>query len=263
MGMQAFVKMERKLLSWMLLKSYCDTGAQAIKSLGTAMAGNKPVTEYSSIVFLSLDFEGNRHRSKISEIGMAKLDSRQLLSANGSGITSLNFALAKHRNRKFMFGNTTRLYPQIMGKTLVELFRELNHEDSQREIILVSHGTTSEIRVLDEIGVPLETLPVTGIINTCCLAGDALGSSGTLWSLITTLRFPARRDLLHCAGNDAHYALQVLLALLQTRYFDNFEQLERLARQEPPLQPCYFAKKTSDDWTDHPELDANMSLPLD
>jgi hypothetical protein len=56
------------------------------------------------------------------------------------------------------------------------------------------------------------------------------------------LSIPARLDLLHCAGNDAHYTLQAFLALLQSRYPDNTHRLENLARQELRSLPSRNAK---------------------
>lgn len=262
-GMQAFVKMEHKLLWQMRLESYTQSGAQAIKSLGAALTGDTFTARQADLVFVSLDFEGSLHQSKISELGVAQIASHQLLSQDSSGIAGFNFALAKHRNRKFMFGNTTRFSPHILGKTIVQHLYNLRREDPRREIILVSHGIMNDIRILDDIGVSLEALPVTGIIDTCSLADEIFGSSGSLKSLLTKLRIPTRPNLLHCAGNDAHYTLQALLALLQARYHDNFGQLERLARQESPLPECCFANKTKDDWADHLELDTCLALSLD
>lgn len=265
LGMQAFVKMERKLRWRMRLGSYEHAGAQAMKSLGAALSGDKSITGQANVVFVSLDFEGDPLQPKrgMIELGIAKLGSHQLFSESDLGITSFNFALKTRRHRKFLFGNSTRLSLELLGRTIVEFFSELNHEDPQREIIFVSHGTTNEIRILDDIGVSLEALPITGIVDMYYLARHILGLSCSLECLLTMLRIPARLDLLHCAGNDAHYTLQALLALLQTQYSDNFGQLERLARQTSPLQPCCLAEMMNEDRADHLELDTCLHFSLD
>ena len=164
-----------------------------------------------------------------------------------------------------MFGNTPRLSPEIIGRTIVDLFDELHREDPRSEIILVSHGVTNEIRILDDVGVPFDALGVKGIIDIHYIAHDVLGFSTSLESLLKLLRIPVRPQLLHCAGNDAQYTLQSLLAFLQAQFHDSFGQLEELARQENPLQPCCFAKKEEqeEDWPDHLGLDACLGWSLD
>lgn len=129
-----------------------------------------------------------------------------------------------------MFGDSTRLSLELRERTIVDFLTALHQDDPNREIVLISHNVVSEIRVLDAFGLPLEALPIAGILDTCRLALEVLGSKGSLGSLLTTLRIPFPPDLLHCAGNDAHYVLQALLALIQARYGDRFGRLERLSR---------------------------------
>ena len=253
-GMEAFVRMERKLLWQIRLEGYHQRGAQAMRSFGAAITGNKS-TEESNFVFTSLDFEGSTAKWGITEIGMATISCHQILSPdNDEGITGFNFALAKHKTRKFLFGNTTRISHEIVERTIVDFFDDVIREDPQREIILVSHGIHNEIRILDDLGVGLEALPITGILDTCNLAVDILGFPSSLEHLLTALRIPARMDLLHCAGNDAHYTLQVLLALLNSQYEDKSGRLEKLARQPSPL-PSRI-EEPGDDWADYLQLDA-------
>jgi hypothetical protein len=83
---------------------------------------------------------------------------------------------------------------------------------------------------MDDLGISLEALPITGLIDTCYLAVDVLGFSGSLEHLLTALRIPSGMDLLHCAGNDAHYTLQAMLALLDHQYNDKSGRLGSRAR---------------------------------
>ena len=251
--MEVFVRMERKLQWSMRLRPYHHKGAQAIKSVGAAIIGDKSA-EASNLMFVSLDFEGMISKWGITEIGIAKIPSHQiLLPEQDTGITCFNFALAKHKNRKFLFGNTTRLSSEIVEKTIVDFFSDLIRQDHQHEIILVSHGIHNEIRIMDDLGISLEALPITGLIDTCYLAVDVLGFSGSLEHLLTVLRIPARLDLLHCAGNDAHYTLQALLALLDCQYNDKSGRLGSLARQASPLPSR--GEKPDEDWADYLQFD--------
>lgn len=252
--MQAFVKMERKLQESMRFETYHYAGAQAVKSFGAAIT-DQNYTNESNLIFVSLDFEGLKDNTGIAEMGIAKVSSHQILSpGNKADIVCFNYALAKHRHRKFLFGDSTRLSPELIERTIVGFFDDLIHDDPQCNIVLVSHGIRNEIRIMDDLGVSIEALPVTGIIDTCCMAADILGFSGSLEDLLTTLRVPARMDMLHCAGNDAHYTLQALLALLDSQYKDKTRQLEKLAKQASPSQ--WKEEEEEGDWADYLQFDA-------
>ena len=133
------------------------------------------------------------------------------------------------------------------------------HDELQN--IDLGHSIHNEIHNLDHLGIAFEDLPVAGIVDNHRLAFDILGHLPCLKVLLTMLRIPARLDLLHCAGNDAHNALQILLALLQIQYPAGAIRLERLARQEPPVPLSWSAKEIDDDWADHLQVDGGSLLP--
>ena len=160
-----------------------------------------------------------------------------------------------------MFGNTTRIPSEITAGTVTDPFNELKQEAGERKIVLVGHGIQNEIRIMDQLGFSLETLPVAAIVDAASVAAGLLGSFRSLKHLLMTLCIPARDNLLHCAGNDARYTLQVLLALSQLQYPAHVQRLETLARQDSPLPPSWSKKEESaNDWADHLQIDA--SLPL-
>lgn len=260
--MEAFVRMERRLVARMRVEPYRCAGSEVIKSLGAALSGCA-LQEHPNVVFMALDFEGMGAKSGIgiSEIGIAKLQSCQIWPMRGDKrIACFNYVLKKHKNRKFMFGNTTRLSPELMKSTVIENLNGVYLEDPDREIILVGHNIFSEIRTMDDLGISLEALPVTAIIDTCHLASEILGFSGSLGHLLTTLRIPMQPDLLHCAGKDAHHALQAMLALLRTQCPEDLRRLEKLARQELPQPPSWSEREeATDDWADHLQVGTYIS----
>lgn len=80
--MQAFVKLEERLLRQMRILPYRLSAQASLESFAATMA-----TELSTVdldldtVFISLDFEGALDDKGINEFGLAKLDTLSILSA--------------------------------------------------------------------------------------------------------------------------------------------------------------------------------------
>ena len=214
-GMQFFVKQERRLLMQMRFEPYVAAGRAAILALGAALT-EKPSVEQKTCIFVSIDFEGTVIHKGATEFGVAILNAgHALFSDEKRSINCVNYKVKNRGKPSFMFGDTIRILPEVLSRTIIENLNELNRDNTQRKIILIGHGIHNELRILDDLGVSLEELPVTGIVDTCDLACDVLGTKARLEQLLVLLSIPARFDLLHCAGNDAYYTLQCFLALLQ------------------------------------------------
>jgi hypothetical protein len=260
-GMQYFVKQERKLLSQIRVEPYLAAGKVAMESFGAALTGEHAM-EHTKITFVSIDFEGTVVHKGITEFGLAMINLGHAPSSHEHRhINSVNYKVKNRGKPKFMFGNTIRISPEILPRTIIENFSELDNDDAQRKVILIGHGLHNGLRILDDLGVSLEDLPVTGIVDTCDLACDVLGAMASLEQLLVLLSIPARLDLLHCASNDAHYTLQAFLALLQLRYPDSTYRLDRLARQELRSPPTDNVKCESNDWADHLDIDGGQLRP--
>jgi hypothetical protein len=173
LGMQNFLKIERKLLWQMRTDPYIRAGRTAIESFGAAFTGENPVDQ-AHYTFALIDFEGIVPQD-IAEFGLVTLDAADVLSSRGRpNICCVNYKVKTRGKPKFMFGNTIRIWPESLSRTIIEIFSEFNKDDMQRKIILIGHGIHNELRILDDLGVFLEDLPVTGVVDACDLAFDGL-----------------------------------------------------------------------------------------
>ena len=249
--MQAFVRLEAKLTRRMQHQPYWIAGQAASEAFTTAMTAGamSSTTAASDFVFVSIDFEGNPEERGVSEFGVAKLDTRSC----DPTIESANFRLKDmYKGHKYMHGETTRIKPTQLSETIINELTVKNDPDDKntprnRRIVLVGHGLKSDLRIMEALNLHIEELPmVIGLFDTLALASDILGCTPSLEKLLAALRIPTRERLFHCAGNDAHYAMQALLALIQTRHdctapdgscSDGFASLEKLARQPAPVPP--------------------------
>ena len=257
-GMQYFVKQERKLLSQMRVKPYLAAGRAAMQSLGAAMTSDG-LMEQANVTFVSIDFEGTVTHKGITEFGLTMANPGCALSSREhQHISCVNYKVKSHHGKpKFLFGETVRISSELLSRTIVESFSEVKQENKQCKIILVCHGILNELRILDDLGIYVESLQVTGMIDTNDLAFNVLGARTPLEHLLVVLSIPARLNWLHCAGNDAHYTMQVLLALLQITYAEGASKLEALARPKLAALPNRDVKEEADDdWADNFQLDA-------
>ena len=181
-------------------------------------------SNYSDIVFFSVDFEnlqgirshahctGLRRRGH-AQVGVSILDIKNLSTSipPQEAIKTFNFIVggssSTHRRigRKFLFGETQRIrLPEIVS-SLEQLL------DRDRNLVLVGHGIAGDQTLLKVLGFDLET-SVVGVLDTEDLAQYAIGGPKLrLRRLLTELKCPF--DNVHCAGNDAHFALRALLLL--------------------------------------------------
>ncbi|EOD51248.1 putative qde-2-interacting protein [Neofusicoccum parvum UCRNP2] len=198
-------------------------------------------------VFIAVDLEAYEfNQRRITEVGVAKLDSCHLppLSETSPGkwlcqIRTNHYLMKdyqKHVNKKhvkgcpdeFLFGDsqhciTPKMMPTILKDefTIPDVREELNIDDwpafqggekSNRNIVLVGHNISGDIKYLNTIGFSLFRQGVVGLVDTERLA-RAINLPQGLEKLL--LAMGEKPEYLHNAGNDAHYAMQaaVLMAL--------------------------------------------------
>ncbi|KAI5357500.1 Putative ribonuclease H-like superfamily [Septoria linicola] len=228
---------------------YQQAGDISLQEFAAAF-GSNPSSPDTDIVLLAMDFEGTTIHKGINEVGLASISSAAARSYSSSLPTrASNFALKNHRRRKFMHGNTTRITNEMLPGTILSEVSSLAHDPSGRpiKIILVAHGIMNEVRNLDSLGLYIEDLPIAGVVDTTKLFPAVLGARcGSLWHLLDMLSIPMGQTSLHCAGNDAHYTLQAVLALLDLQFRDGCGVLGEIARRAAPRPPSWNKEEVVD-----------------
>ncbi|KAK5674799.1 hypothetical protein LTS10_012536 [Elasticomyces elasticus] len=227
----------------------------------------------ADFVFVSIDFEGALgNRAGITEFGLAKMDTRDIVGSSvgaplsADTISGHNYLLAKCRKQRCMFGDTTRIDKPQLAATIKA---ELNIPDGskgQRRIVLVGHGLHNEQLILESHGTKLGDLhAVVGILDTSEYMGGSLETLLDCLSLPLPRNRNGRADSLHCAGNDAHYTLRALLALLYLQHQEaegsagDVEILDQLARAPLPLR---VVRNQLEDEVDDADLEYDSFVDL-
>lgn len=276
-GMEYFKKLEERMLRQARERPHRLRGQAALTRLMTALTdtgSRQRPTDDTDFVFVAIDFEGTTQQDRrINEFGAAKLDTRFLFpdDAEPLCIETSHFAFAKHRTRKFRFGETLRTDQTQLRKTVLDTLNITDNEHSgpgnysMRKILLVGHGISSEISFLDKLGLPIEAFPqITGIVDTLYLSDSAPHlDCASLKRLLHCLHIPIGEHSLHCAGNDANYTLRALLAYLNKSCSGNAEvrrndRLEELVKQTVPDAPSW-SRPANDNWDDFDGLAALMA----
>jgi hypothetical protein len=264
-GMKVFRTCERRIMN-----QHWDSAGQTALLKSVDMLKTRPTTLLSSNdgtldselidlpVLISMDVEGNNWNSQgLRELGFATLDLREFCQEKYCRpiIHSTNYILSSSASRrKFLFNSSSqRIDGSDMAKVRDVISNNLLIPDpltkgaTYRRVILVGHGVATETRTLEELGLPLDAFPtVVGIVDTCIFATRVTKQHLSLEQLIDLVGIPLHRNVdfggavhLHCAGNDANYALRALIALLEieTRDSDSalaLEVLGRIAREDIP-----------------------------
>ncbi|KAK5695162.1 hypothetical protein LTR97_008668 [Elasticomyces elasticus] len=250
-GMAAFAHWEMKMTRQSRSQEQYSAGVAAARAFVETLAAGE-MRANADFVFVSIDFEGGlQNRAGITEFGIAKMDTRDTVGktvdaySSVSTISGHNYLLAKCRKQHCMFGNTTRIdKPQLAATIKAELNIPDGQLKAQRRIVLVGHGLHNEQLILERHGIKLGDMDaVVGILDT-----SQYGMGGSLETLLDRLYLPLPRnrngmaDSLHCAGNDAHFTLRALLALLYLQHEGSagsggeVEILDKLARGPLPLR---------------------------
>lgn len=193
---------------------------QAFLGLTLEPSGSRVVDE---VIFVAIDFEYlqnfehySRHQDLNSQIGIAVLDSRDLISSPPRrAISTYNFVTGSPSycaatTRKFLFGETSTIHQRDFLSTLESLLPR------RRNIVLVGHGFWHDLRVLKLLNFDLHT-SIVGILDTGKIASKMFPNvSITLGSILSELQCPFQN--LHTAGNDAYFTLRALLLLAIRSY---------------------------------------------
>jgi len=268
-GMALFTAVQAKLSQQARQATYAHNGRICLDDLLSALrGGERPSKNY---VLVAIDFEGGTE--KITEIGISSTNTKEIFDEDTLrlSIHDEHYATAKRGSSGgFLFGETTRIATHMLATVLRELLA-FDHKECLDGIILVGHGLwAAEIHQLDKYGVSIESFPsIVGTLDTSRLC--VRGRGGRLCDIINAYNIPYRRGSIHCAGNDAHYTLQLMLASMLER-LNPFEIpdgswiwmdviLELINRPLPAA--CPRSRHKEDDWQQHMNGDLDTALFLD
>ena len=216
----------------------------ARRFLGLGDLQNQNVGFDDDVVFIAIDIEGSfdRRALKIKEIGVSKLDTRDIPHlANGSLsmapedlIKTCTFSPQAYGNRarmdrKRFFGDETQPCPlSQMRNVLREVFcisitPNSAHEQASnahpdplpkfRNVVIVGHMPHIDLYGMLRLGFcPEDLFPVVGILDTNHLHTDVLGGRGNLETLLGAIGCPNHH--LHHSGNDSNFTLRAMLGLV-------------------------------------------------
>ena len=214
-----------------------------------------PVYQYDTL-FLAIDFGGRKDAHGVSQFGISILDTRGLPFAPLLGQTLVETQLYcvakrfKHRRlvkkvkKVFSLGEVKWITREEKVPTLATIFQQCNSYSimernpalsqfrpahvpltASRNIVLVGHGLSKELRNMDLLGFRPEAYAnIIAYVDIRMLCQDVRGHAGTLRSIVRHAglcpkklylagAFPKARNF-HVAGNDAAYNLEALLLLV-------------------------------------------------
>lgn len=235
---------------------------QMLSSTGSA-TGAQP----SDILFVVIDFEGrlgNQRARGIREVGFATLDTRDVVAGSLSSrvpdaVSTSNFARGTYTqlqttNKKFLFGETQSITSSELRQVVVDNLSIRDTADSGagfRKVVMVAHGLHSEMKVLRYLEICVEEMDhVIGMVDTEQLAIATFGSCRGLRHLLETLSIGYSIKSLHNGGNDAHYTLKALLALLIHRSPEALMPSLQAIVDQPVPSAVSEVRAMQDDWAD-------------
>lgn len=253
-GMEDFVRLERRLLGQMRWESLKIKGRLA---LGTFEGGG----EADDMAFVAIDFEGGQGGSgttetseNILEFGLASFlpGRRQNGRVSEGDIETEHYILQKRSPsewRRFRFGESQPLSISQLRERILERINGLSGRNCK--IMLVGHGVRFDLETLLLLEINVSDLPaIYGIVDTYSLSQEALGFGDSLGRLLQTLSIPSHKESLHCTGNDANFALRLLLRLMSMRYDSCAGRWHSIVMRPLP-RPKSWDKKEKVDWFEH------------
>jgi hypothetical protein len=181
------------------------------KSLGLSASSPRiPPCRSKAPILFAIDLENmssrRQRRSANYQLGVAIFDPQQpnraISTYNFVGGSTEYFAKAGWR---FLFGQSFRVEKHLVAEYVKSLYPE------SRDIILVAHNLSSELRGLNSLGIPLQFKCGLDTQSVARELFPALSHPPKLNYLTKLLDIPTH--FRHCAGNDAHVELVALLAL--------------------------------------------------
>ncbi|KAK6524544.1 hypothetical protein TWF281_011450 [Arthrobotrys megalospora] len=172
-----------------------------------------------------------------SQIGFAVFDTRDLLTLKNINIPTYNFATGTSQyharvSYQYIFGNSVKLCKKILIRAIIP---------KSRRIIFVGHDVKQDLRALfsldpefwksisDNIVGVFDTQRIAHDIQQNSLLADGIYEEAgySLYGLLKHFDCPFRN--LHCAGNDAHFTLRLLLVLAIHSVQDMGQLIEHVA----------------------------------
>ncbi|KAE8373168.1 hypothetical protein BDV26DRAFT_285355 [Aspergillus bertholletiae] len=201
-----------------------------------------PFPFWMAPVFISIDVESNEHHHKqITEVGVSTLDTLDLVgmspAENGAHwrtkIQSRHLRVteyAYHINQHFVagcpgnfdFGVSEWVSANDLGASVQNAFQipsSFSPTYAPRHLILVGHSINSDIQYLHQIGIRVEckqeaTAGFIGTVDTAEFFRIIRGEPTTRKLADILQEFNLTGWHLHNAGNDARYAMEVMLCMM-------------------------------------------------
>jgi hypothetical protein len=203
------------------------------------------------VVFVSIDLEHgiideqSTQAPSVKEVGIAKLDTRQLAPTilnhpTSKLISTLQFSTT-HSSADFkdcdftdfrecLFAETYFVSQENLAQTIANSLRIKDDNSLDplclRNIVLIGHSIKQDLKVLLRLGVDFyKVAPVVAILDTHGMSRDLLGPESrslkgaspltafTLGNVLQELQCPFKPHELHNACNDAAYTLHAMLLL--------------------------------------------------
>ncbi|OCK75742.1 hypothetical protein K432DRAFT_408757 [Lepidopterella palustris CBS 459.81] len=231
------------LLSWEDLQKAQQARYEAMRVPPINPDTPPPYPFDSSVVFISVDIEAyERSPRLITEVGISTLDVRDLISMapgpNGSNwlaqIRTRHFRIREHSHLnnfefvlgcadKFEFGTSEFISLCDAPAAIASCFKppyskpipDLAGGDEKRNIILLGHDTNQDINYLQQLGYnPLNMSNLVEVLDTATMyrAWKRELNARSLGGILYEFDIPGWN--LHNAGNDAHYTVQAMLAIV-------------------------------------------------
>ena len=199
-----------------LLLGYCDDISRFSGPLSTKKLRKSMMRD---VLFLGLDVDALQTQGDAIQqfhIGVSVIDTRSLKAVAARSvdttptevIESHHFVVgdskfSRKKSNKFLFG-------RFEAVSLADLQGKLKTLTAHRDVVLVLHGGSRELWVLESVGINLQPICV---IDTVKAAQHPLQLSYrySLERLLDELGIPFNN--LHSAGNDAHFVLRAVLMI--------------------------------------------------
>jgi hypothetical protein len=262
LGMKIFTKLESRLTFKHRLKPYVSSGRYSMDRLCQIFDDERSFVDID-IAVVCVDFEGSLDQKGLNEYGSASIDfALQEFASDEPVINTSTYTLVSDRGRQSLWGEVTRTTTELLPRYVRSDFEQFHTVGRKRELVLVCHGLGHDVRALDALGTSFEDLSVTGLVDTHELGREILGSSWSLENLLSILGISVTMHSLHTAGNDAHYTLQALFALMQRKCDSQLGGIDKLVRRPAPRIRHWVTplSERKDDWESN--LDGNLWAAL-
>ena len=225
-----------------------------------------------SKVFVSIDLEYWEVNNKyLTEIGIAIYDPTQI----GLGshpilpkVKACHYVVAENKNKtngKFVPNN---MFKYSYGETLIMPMKDckraveeiLTAQAKNNNLVIVGHGVSGDIRVLQKNGFKLPQHEVLDTLKIWRLTRKE--GFGSLDKLLTYLEIP--HGIMHNAGNDAYLNIQLFLALCdpEVRLQKNLDQDPGETMPVPASSTSSKKKSKRRDSTTHRSSNADDAIKL-